>query len=113
MKTQKEILVWLRNKCGKHCTGTLTSIDVTTLCASVTMTPLISWDRAPKELFSAYRALVTAMQPGTRWLAYHAIALELDWSHREMIWRAAELNEGDKPTHKCAWEPGGNLNAAA
>ena len=108
MKTQKEILIWLRNNCGKHCTGALTSTDVTAFVASVTMTPLISWDRAPKELFLAYRSLVNAMQPNTRWLAYNAIAMELDWSHRALIWCCAELNECDNPAANVF----GNLAAA-
>lgn len=71
------------------------------------MTPLISYAGAAPELFAAYRAIVTEMQPKCRWLAYHAIAMELDWSHREMIWAAAGLPEGDQPARKCSFEPGG------
>jgi hypothetical protein len=44
------------------------------------------------------------MQDHTRGLAYHAIACELDWSHRDMIWELAGFSTGDKPKYKCAFE---------
>jgi len=108
MKTQKEIVRWLKANCGKTCTGGLTSTDADALVTSVNLTNLISHPTAPQDLFMAYRAIVLAMQPHTRWMAYHTIAMELDWSHRNMIWEQACLPEGDKPVHKCAFEPGGH-----
>jgi hypothetical protein len=107
MKTQKEILQWLRNNCGKHSTAALSSTDMDALVTSVNLTNLISYDRAPKELFAAYGAIVGQMQPQNRWLAFHAIAIELDWSHRFKIWTAAGLPDADRPTTKATWEPGG------
>ena len=107
MKTSKEIFKWLRANCGKHCTAPLSSHDANALCASVALTPLISWEGAPPALFAAYAAIVVEMQPHTRWLAYHAIAMELDWSHRAMIWAKAGLPEGDKPSRLASFEPGG------
>lgn len=104
MKTSKEIFKWLQANCGKTCTAPLTSTDVYALVASVNLSNLISYESAPAELFAAYGAIVRAMQPQTRWLAYHAIACELDWSHRNMIWTAAALPEEDKPARKCAYE---------
>lgn len=104
MKTRKEISKWLQENCGKGCTGALTSTDTYALVTSVSLCNLISYPEAPKELFQAYGAIVRQMQPHTRWMAYHAIAMELDWSHRNMIWAAAELPEGDKPAHKCKFE---------
>lgn len=107
MKTQKEIFTWLKANCGKRCLGALTHHDMEALCASVALTPLISFPDAPEGLFAAYRAVVEEMQPKTRWLAFHAIAMELDWSHRDMIWSMAGLPEGDKPAYKASFEPGG------
>jgi hypothetical protein len=107
MKTFKEIAKWLAANCGKRVTAPLTSTDVTALTASVALCPLISYVGAPKELFAAYGAIVSAMQPRCRWMAYHAIAMELDWSHRSMIWTVAGLAEGDKPSGLCAFEAGG------
>ncbi len=108
MKTKNEILKWLRANCGKTCCAGLTSTDVFALVTSVGLCNLIGYESAPLELFAAYRSIVLQMQPSTRWLAYHAIAIELDWSHRGMIWAHAVLPEDDKPARKCAWEPGGS-----
>lgn len=105
MKTQKEIFSWLKSNLGQRCLAPLTNSDTYALVASVNLSNLISYDSAPAELFAAYGAIVRAMQPHTRWLAYHAIACELDWSHRNMIWTAARLPEGDKPAGRCEFEP--------
>ena len=112
MKTQSQIFTWLRNNCGKKCLSPLTSQDTTALLASVALCPLISYQNAPLQLFIAYGNIVLEMQPGTRWLAYNAIAIELDWSHRSMIWRRAGLPEGDKPSQLCAFEPLGKMRPA-
>lgn len=103
MKTQKEILKWLQANLGKHCTAPLTSTDCYALVASVNLCNLISYSSAPLELFAAYGAIVGQMQSHTRGLAYHAIACELDWSHRDMIWGQAGL-QADKPSTKCVFE---------
>lgn len=114
MKSQKEIFSWLRANCGKHCLGVLTSTDVHALMASVALCPLISCPQsAPDELLAAYRAIVMQMQPHSRWLAFHAIAIELDWSHRFKIWSLANLPEDDKPARKAAFEPGGSARIVA
>lgn len=113
MKTQNEVFKWLKANCGKHCLGALTDHDARALLASVAITPLISWKGGSQELFDAYRAIVSEMQPSTRWLAFHAIAMELDWSHRFMIWRKAGLAAEDMPKFKAAHEPGGSARIAA
>ena len=92
MKSQKEILAWLRANLGKSALGGLTSTDTHALVTSVGLSNLISYATAPAELFAAYAAIVSQMQESTRWLAFHAIACELDWSHREMIWCQAGLS---------------------
>jgi hypothetical protein len=104
MKTQKEIIKWLQANLGKSCIAPLTSNDCYALVASVNLCNLISYSSAPPELFEAYGAIVRRMQPHTRGLAYHAIACELDWSHRDMIWELSRLPAADKPKYKCAFE---------
>jgi hypothetical protein len=74
------------------------------LVTSVNLCNLIGYASAPPELFIAYGAIVRQMQPHTRGLAYHAIACELDWPHRDMIWDLARLADEDKPKCKCAFE---------
>jgi hypothetical protein len=97
MKTQTEILKWLQANLGRRCTAPLTSTDCYALVTSVNLCNLISHSSAPPELFAAYGAIVGQMQPHTRGLAYHAIACELDWPHRDMIWKLARLPDDDKP----------------
>lgn len=104
MKTQKEILKWLQANLGKRCVAGLTSGDTYALVASVNLSNLISYSSAPMELFQAYGAIVRQMQAHTNHLAFHAIACELDWSHREMIWHLAGLG-AEIPTTKCEGEP--------
>ncbi len=104
MKTQTQILKWLQANLGKHCVAGLTSHDTHALVASVAMTPLISWQGAPSAIFDAYRAVVSEMQPKMRFLAYHAIACELDWSHRAMIWANAGLPP-EQAGGRCEFEP--------
>ena len=107
MKTANEIFKWLRANCGKRVTAPLTSHDAAALVAAVNMTPLVSFPLAKPELFAAFAAIVREMQPQCRWMAYHTIAMELDWSHREMIWTASGLAVEDKPRCKASFEPGG------
>lgn len=102
MKTQKEILSWLKENLGKSCTAPLTSTDVHALVTSVGLSNLISHAGAPHALFEAYRAIALEMQPHTRHLAFHAIACELDWGHREMIWGLAGL---EVPQSVAAFSP--------
>jgi hypothetical protein len=108
MKNQKEILAWLKANHGKRCVGGLTLTDTFALVTSVNLSNLIGYESAPPELFQAYGSIVAQMQPCNRWLAYQSIAMELDWSHRSMIWRMAALPEGDKPATIAAFEPGGS-----
>lgn len=103
MKTKTEILRWLKSNLGARSLGVLTSTDVQALVTSVNLSNLISYASAPQELFDAYRAIVMQMQPQARYLAFHAIACELDWGHRAMIWTTAGL--GDITTTRCEAEP--------
>ena len=120
MKTKNEILKWLRANLGRRAVAALTHHDMDALFASVAMTPLVSHAGSANELFKGYHAVVMQMQEHTRWLAYHTIAMELDWGHRDMIWMMAETVTGipfyeqgfnRRPAMKCAWEPGGGGQA--
>ena len=94
MKSQNEILRWL-NANRKRCTGGLTSQDVQALVTCVNMSNLVSYSGAAPELFDAFRAVAMQMQDSTRWLLFNAIACELDWGHRAMIWSVAGLPQND------------------
>ena len=108
MKTPKEILTWLKNNLGPRAIAGLTSTDTYALVASVNLSNLIGYESAPDDLFAAYKAIVMQMQPHNRHLAYHAIACELDWSHRSMIWICSDLvHDQPIPTGKCCFESGG------
>ena len=116
MKTPKEILTWLKNNLGPRAIAGLTSTDTYALVTSVNLSNLIGYNTAPRELFKAYHSIVMQMQEHNRRLAYHAIAMELDWSHRNMIWTQAETCTGipfyeqgfnRRPTVKCCFEEGG------
>jgi hypothetical protein len=108
MKTKTQLLSWLRANLGPRALGVLSSHDVDALLAATALCPLISWRGANLDLFTAYGAIVREMQPHARHLAFHAIAGELDWGHRAMIWDCAGL--GDLPTTKCQHEPYSILN---
>lgn len=106
MKTK--LLRWLSNNLGKRSLGVLTSHDVDALLAATSLAPLISWEGAKPDLFKAYAAIVNEMQPAARHLAFHAIAFQLDWGHRAMIWHIAGL--GHIPETTCEAEPRATIN---
>ena len=103
MKTQREIMAFLKANLGPRCLGVLTSHDVHALVTSVGLVNMISYPSAPPALFAAYHAIVSEMQPQARYLAYHAFACELDWGHRSMIWECAGLSD-QIPQGKAAHE---------
>jgi hypothetical protein len=103
MKTDKQILTWLRH--NKVALGGLTSHDVEALVTSVNLSNLINHPGANPKLFAAYRDIVEEMQPFIRGIAFHAIACELDWDHRFMIWDVARLHVDDYPNFICDGRP--------
>lgn len=107
MKTPTEIRRWLINNLGPRAIAPLTSHDWNALLASVAIAPLISHTGAPECLFKAYAACVLEMQEHTRHLAYHAIATELDWGHRQIIWDVSQLARTNPITTVCCFEAGG------
>lgn len=95
---------WLRD--NGHPLGGLTGQDWPALKAAVQIVEL--WCSADSEgrlqAAIAFNACVRAMQPNLRHLAYHAIAHVGDWSHRDELWRIAQLPEiHDIPL--CTYEP--------
>lgn len=100
---QTKLFRWLKSNLGPSRLGVLTSNDTHALIAATALCPMISWEGAPPELFRAFGAIVSNMQPGARHLAFHAVAFQLDWSHRAMIWQMAEL--GPIPNSFCLHEP--------
>lgn len=82
---------WLKENLGPNCLGVLTGTDSRALDAAVHIVELIAFADRPAPLMQAFGAVVTAMQPTARHLAFHAIAHVLDWSDRSRIWDSAGL----------------------
>ena len=100
------VLNWLRSNLGGRALAPLTGTDTKMLRAAVQIMEGWGYDRHPS-LIHAFSCVVNRMQLKTQWLAFHAIAHPLDWSDRQKIWDAAELDPiGNVP--KCSFEPGGS-----
>lgn len=102
------IYAWLKSNLGKNCLAPLTGTDARALIASVEIMELYSVCKEPGVLI-AFREIVLQMQPQCRELAFHAIAMKLDWSDRNEVWCASNLYL-DHPLFKvrvCAFESGG------
>lgn len=84
--------LWLKDNLGP-CLGGLTGQDWPALKAAMHIVEL--WCAADSEgrvhAAVAFGAVVRAMQPKLRYLAYHGIAHVGDWSHRAELWKAAGL----------------------
>lgn len=95
---------WLRLNLGPGALGVLTGTDVHALEAAVSI--VATYNRADQEaeagLLDAFRAVVLAMGPNARHLAYHAIAHVLDWHNRASFWARAGLDP--IPVGRCANE---------
>lgn len=83
------VVRWLREN-GMPLGG-LTGCDARALRAAVQIVELMAYSGRTLPLVSAFAACVGEMQPGTRFLAFHAIAHVLDWGDRASIWAAAGL----------------------
>lgn len=94
MKTKsvsETILPWL--KANGMSLGALTGQDTLAIKAAVQTVHLYnSCDHdAEKNALVAFGLLIRCMQPGTRYLAYHAIAHVGDWGFRPVLWAKAGL----------------------
>jgi hypothetical protein len=85
------LIVWLRNNLGTSALGALTGTDRRCLQAAVHVIEAYSYGADHQLIEDAFSILVTKMQPGTRYFAYHAIAYVMDWNDRALIWRIAGL----------------------
>lgn len=84
----QEIGRWL--KANGFGLGALTGTDIRALHAAVHLLELYAIDRDDC-VIAAFGIAAGQMQPGTRYIAYHAIAYVLDWADRDPIWNAAGL----------------------
>ena len=96
------VLPWLRANLGKHCLAPMTSTDLYALRAAVQCVELFAYTGSQSAL-AAFAGCVNQMQPGTRRLAYHAIAHVMDWGHRAELWQRAQLDPVNAGL--CACEP--------
>src|SRR5919108_2788409 len=100
------VLDWLHSNLGSHAIAPLTGSDTKALRAAVQIMEQYGYDRHPS-LIHAFSCVVNRMQQKTQWLAFHAIAHPLDWSDRQKVWDAAELDPVFN-VPKCSFEPGGS-----
>lgn len=104
----KTVGPWLKDNLGP-CLGGLTGQDWPALKSAVHIVELwcASDSRGRRNAEIAFGAVVSAMQPNLRRLAYHAIAHVADWSHRDKLWQAANLEPLDY-SGLCKYERGGS-----
>ena len=97
---------WLRE--NGMSLGGLTGQDWPALRSAVQIVELwcLSDSQGRTQAAIAFCAVVHAMQPNLRYLAYHSIAHVGDWSFREELWIAAQLPPLDD-IPLCNYEPGG------
>jgi hypothetical protein len=117
MKNQtssQRVLKWLRG--NEIPLGGLTSHDTAALFAATEIANV--WCRADsrnrKNSAVAFACIVGQMQPTTAFMAFHAIAMVADWSHRAELWKEAELDiELVQGKPNCSWGPGRRQPAMA
>ena len=99
-------LKWLLANLGDRCLAPLTSHDRVALDASVHIAEL--WGRSDAanraQSATAYALVVSQMQEHTRELAFHCIAMMLDWSHRAELWTEAAMPPIENP-RQCEFGP--------
>jgi hypothetical protein len=103
-----EIYKWLQCNLGKRCLAPLTGSDHKALDAAVQTVQLWTYCDDRASVAKAFGIIVSQMQPGTRWLAYHSIAKVSDWGFRDELWDAAGLDFEDiRDARECSFGPGG------
>lgn len=80
------LLPWLWDNLGRAALAPLTGTDMRALRAAVQIIELYAYDRSTHALY-AFGQVVLRMQPGQRYMAFHAIAHVMDWSDRADLWR--------------------------
>lgn len=104
------LLPWLRANLGNKCLAPLTGTDARALAAAVQIVELYAYHPDP-ELLKAFGTVVKQMQRKTWHLAFHAVAHVMDWNYRDVVWWGCGLEP--IVAGKCAYEPGGEVRAAA
>lgn len=99
------IFPWLKSNLGKRCCAGLTGTDVRALRAAVEIIELYSYHRTAAVL-KAFDHIVRCMQPSMQELAYHSIAMIMNWEDRDIIWVQCQLPPLSPQV--CAFEPGGS-----
>lgn len=90
----KDVFWWLEENLPGRTSG-LTGTDCDVLRAVVGIVPVWLRTMSPASAM-AFAAVVSHMQPKYQFMAYHAIAMVGDWSHRAALWNMARL-EWDIP----------------
>jgi hypothetical protein len=88
---------WLTENLGKGWAGPLCGQDWPALKAAAHIAELwCAADYHGREYAAiAFGGVVSAMQPGCRYLAFHAVAHVGDWGMRWQLWQQAKLNDAD------------------
>lgn len=86
---------WLNENLG-DATGALTGADTRAINAAHAVIELYSYTSSPESLV-AFANVVSDMQTSTRWMAYHIIAMVMDWDDREIVWAKAGLPAIESP----------------
>jgi len=86
----REIVRWLKAN-GLAC-GVLTGTDVRALAASCAILDVMCVAGRDSRLLDAYALTVSLMQPKAIHLAYHAIAMVMDWGERSVVFAMAGLS---------------------
>lgn len=92
---------WLTANLGRGHLGALTGTDTRALYAAVQIVELFSYDRSPR-VAQAFGLTVSRMQEKTRYLAFHAIAMVMEWDTRFELWTLANLPPLPDGTPECA-----------
>ena len=106
------VFPWLRANLGPRALAPLTGTDTRALRAAVEIIALYSQIGLGGAPLGAFRDVVMCMQPSTRHLAYHSVAMVMDWEDRQIVWGLAGLPELGTVA-KCNFEPGGSERRAA
>lgn len=96
----QRVRAWLTANLGKAHLGALTGTDTRALLAAVHIVELYSYDRSPR-VAQAFGLVVSRMQERTRYLAFHAVAMVMEWETRFELWTLANLPALPDGTPEC------------
>lgn len=105
----QQLRIFLKGNLGPTCLAPLTGTDARALDAAIHIVEAYSYNR-DQSVLTAFRLMVERMQPSTRELAFHAIAMAMDWNDRWSVWRAAGLPDL-RHVRRCQFESASTLPA--